>query len=156
MGVAQYNASQDIKTTRKYFVGTTALRKGQILHYVENATLAESDTSAPDVKNRRGNAVEVPTTENLAYFAGVVSDSDAGKTGPCFVELLQPQQGDVLEVEGDGTTDITAGDICQPNVSAGCLVNGSEALGDVLFRALETDATNNTNNARTPIWFYKL
>ena len=133
----QYNASQDIRTLRRYFVGTTALRRGQILHYQENATKTDA---SPNL--RLGQAVEAVNSDNVKFFAGVVSDSDAGKVGPCFVEVLAPAPGDVLDVEADGTTDIAVGDFLEPDATLGALIDGSEAAGDNLFVAMEAYTTD--------------
>jgi len=133
----QYNASQDIRTVRRYFIGTTVLRRGQILHYNELATKTDA---TPEL--RLGQAVEAVNTDNVKFFAGVVSDSDAGKTGPCFVEVLCPQSGDVLDAEADGTTDIAIGDFLEPDGTLGALIDGSEAAGDNLFVAMEAYTTD--------------
>ena len=131
----QYNANQDIRTVRRYFVGGTALRNGQILCYQENA----SETNE-DPKLRLGHAVEAINSDNLKFLAGVVSASDAGKVGPCFVELIQPQSADVVDAETDGTVAIVVGDLLELDDTLGALVNGAPAFGQVAFLALEANA----------------
>lgn len=144
----QYHASQDIKVTRKYFVGTTVLRKGQIIFYQENASATDADPNL-----RLGNAVEAVNTDNVGGFAGVVPDGEAGKTGPCFVELLQPQVGDVLQAEIDGTTNVAAGDLLEPDATLGALIKATAGAGDVLFRSFEAYTTDATKSAK---WVVKV
>lgn len=142
----QYNSNQDIKTTRKYFSGTTTLRNGQILHYKQDATKTDADP-----KLRLGNQVVAVAAANVKFFAGIVPDTEAGKVGPCFVELLQPQAGDVVDVEVDGTADIAAGDFLEPDGTLGALIKGTAAAGDNLFVTFEantTDATKTVNRVQ--------
>lgn len=147
--MSQYNGNQDIKVVRRYFVGTTTLRKGQLLAYQEDASTSAS--TAPNL--RLGTAVEALNTSNAAYIAGVVPDYEAGKVGPCYVELLVPEPGDVLQVEADGSQDIAAGDAIEPDGTLGGLIKGTAAAGDYLFKALEAYTTDAKLSA---IWVYKL
>jgi hypothetical protein len=134
----QYNANQDIKTTRKFFTGATALRTGQVLCLDEAATKTDANPSL-----RLGQAVKVVTSTNLNFIAGIVPDSEAGKinaTGT-FVELLQPQSGDVLDIEVDGTVAVAAGDTLKNDNTKGALIkDASPAAGVTKFRALEAQA----------------
>lgn len=148
MGVAQYNGNQDIKATRKYFNGTTVLRKGQILHYDQAASKTDADP-----KLQLGNVVKVVSASNIKFLAGIVPDTEAGKTGPCWVELLQPHAGDVVDAETDGTTDIAAGDALEPDGTLGALIKGTAAAGDALFIAFEA---NTTDAAKTVIRVQKV
>lgn len=140
---AQYNANQDVKVVRRYFVGTTTLRKGQILHYQEDASKTDSDP-----KLRLGSAVEAVNASNLKYFAGVVGEQDAGQVGPCFVTLQVPQSTDVVDVEVDGTTDVAAGDLLEPDSTKGCLIKATAAAGDNLFVAFEANTTDSTKTVQ--------
>lgn len=135
----QYSGSQDIKTIRRYFTGTTTIRKGQIFHYDQAATKTDADP-----KLRLGQAVQAVAAGNVKFMAGIAPESEAGKVGPCFVELLQPQSMDVLDVEVDGTADVAAGDFLEPDNTKGALVKGTAADGDVLFIAFEANTTDNT------------
>lgn len=135
----QVNGNQDIKTVRRYFSGTTTLRKGQILHYKQDATKTDTDP-----KLRLGSNVQAVASGNVKFLAGVVPDTEAGKVGPCYVELLQPQSGDVLDIEVDGTTDVAVGDFLEPDATLGCLIKGTAAAGDNLFIAFEVNATDAT------------
>ena len=139
--MSHYNANQDVKVVTRYFVGTTELRLGQILCYQEDAS------ESGDVKARLGHAVEAINSDNANFVAGFVTPSSAGLTGPCFVQIYQPQSGDVFDAEVDGTTDIAVGDVLEPDATLGALIDGTEAAGDVLFRALEANTTDATTTA---------
>lgn len=132
-----YNANQDIKTVRRYFSDATVIRKGQILHYKQDATKTDADP-----KLRLGSNVQAVTASNIKYLAGIVPDSEAGKLGPCFVELLVPQSADVLDVEVDGTTDVAAGDLLEPDSTKGSLIKATAAAGDNLFISFEAQAAD--------------
>lgn len=122
MSLPQMRGGQNstIRTVRRYFTGSTVLRKGQVLHYVENA----DDPNTTDGKQSLGHAVEVITADNIDFFAGVVPEHEAGKQGPCFVELLAPQYGDILDVEVDGTTDVAVDALLTPDATEQALVAG--------------------------------
>lgn len=140
---AQYNANQDVKVVRRYFTGTTTLRKGQLLHYDQAASKTDSDP-----KLRLGSAVKVIASANLKYLAGIVPEGEAGQVGPCFVTLLVPQSFDVVDVEVDGTTDVAAGDFLEPDDSKGCLIKATAGAGDNLFIAFEANTTDNTKTVQ--------
>jgi hypothetical protein len=140
--IEMYNGSQDVKVVRRYFNSATTLRKGQIIHYVENASKTDADP-----KLRLGHQVEPVNSDNLKFMAGIVPEGEAGKVGPTMVELLVPQSFDVLDVEADGTTDIAVGDFLEPDATLGALIDGTEAAGDNLFIALEAYAVDATKLA---------
>jgi len=132
MGLGQYNGNTDIKTIRKYFVGTTALRAGQLLCLQHDATANNADP-----KLRLGNAVAAIDANNLNYVVGVVAPTEAGKVGPIWVELEQPQSGDTCFAEVEGTAAVVLGDLLEPGSALGCLIFATAAAGDNLFRALQ-------------------
>lgn len=134
--MSQYNANQDVHVIRRYFTGTTTLRSGQVLCYDPSATKTDADP-----KLRLGSAVQVISASNKALIAGIVSDSGAGSVGPCFVELQEPQSGDMVDAEVDGTTDVAAGDPLVADNTKGALIKGS--AGDP-FKALEANTTDST------------
>lgn len=68
-----------------YFTGSDTLAVGYALCYDQDA----SPTNA-DLKLRLGVAVEKPATANLNAFAGIVSESSDGVTGPAWVEIIVP------------------------------------------------------------------
>jgi hypothetical protein len=133
---ASYNANQDVRPVRRYFTGTTVLRAGQVLCYDPSATKTDADP-----KLRLGSAVQAISASNKKLIAGIVSDSSAGLTGPCFVEVVEPQSGDMVDAEVDGTTDVAAGDPLVADNTKGALIKG--AAGDP-FLALEANTTDST------------
>jgi hypothetical protein len=134
--MGQYNANQDVRVVRRYFTGTTTLRSGQVLCFDPSATKTDADP-----KLRLGSAVQVISASNKLLPAGIVPDNEAGKVGPCFVELQEPQSGDMVDAEVDGTTDVAAGDFLVADNTLGALIKG--AAGDP-FKALEANTANAT------------
>src|SRR4051812_50150685 len=100
----QYSGSQDLKTIRRYFTGTTTIRKGQIFHYDQAATKTDADP-----KLRLGQAVQAVAAGNVEFFAGGGPGSGGGKGGPRFVEPLQPPSRGGLGGGGDGTAPRAGG-----------------------------------------------
>ncbi len=70
---------------RVYYTGPDTLGEGYCLCYDRDYGLAASDEIA------RAYRVEKPAEGNLKYFAGIVGDQDAGKTGPCWVTIVEPR-----------------------------------------------------------------
>lgn len=145
----QSGGNQPLKTKRVYYAGTTPLKRGQPLCYVEDAKifLPEDDASFSSVSNTadrglsRGVQVETPTTASIPFFAGIVSDGDAGKT-QSWVTIIQPQRDDVISVRVEGTTDIAVGDhLAQANGVAYFTHQGFDAEASK-FYALESFTDN--------------
>lgn len=91
MGQAvQYN-SNNANVKRVYFSGTDTLQEGYALCYDQDAS-----PTATNPFERLGFIVEKPATANLAAFAGLVSAGDAGKTGPCYLDIIVPTPGEVV------------------------------------------------------------
>ena len=77
--------SEKVSKKRVYYTGSDQLLEGYCLCYDRDyGTAADSDIA-------RAYRVEKPTTANLKYFAGVVSEEDSGKTGPCWITIIEPQ-----------------------------------------------------------------
>jgi hypothetical protein len=137
-GITYNNTSLDI--VRVYFVGTTTLRQGQALCWQELAANADKGL---------GVDVEVPNSDNLAYGAGFVAQSSHGVTGPQWIDMIRPRQGDVISVEVDGTTDVAVGDrLTFQSTSAleGFAKDASPAYTDhPLGRALATSTAASMN-----------
>jgi len=93
--VAYINKSPARKI-RRWFPGTTALKKGVGLCYDLDILTTATDQTATDPWGRRGNSVMVPdTTCNLA-FAGVTTQAYTAKANGQMVDLIPP--GSVAEV----------------------------------------------------------
>lgn len=142
MGLPQYNANTELKVTRKYFSGTTTLRNGQLLAIDYSASKTDADP-----KKRMGVQVVALGSTGAGRVAGIVSESDAGKVGPCFVDLQIPGPGEIVVAEVDGTADVAAGDLLEPDDTLGALIKATAAAGDNLFRALEANTTNAVKTA---------
>jgi Skp family chaperone for outer membrane proteins len=77
--------SEKIATKRVYYTGQDVLGEGYCLCYNRDAgTASEADLA-------RAYEVEKPATGNLQYFAGVVAAEDAGRAGPCWISIIEPQ-----------------------------------------------------------------
>lgn len=77
--------SEKVSPRRVYYTGSDTLLEGYCLCYDRDYGTAAAEEVA------RAYRVEKPDATNLKYFAGVVSDEDAGRTGPCWVTILEPQ-----------------------------------------------------------------
>jgi hypothetical protein len=89
--LVQNNAGviSEIKTV--WYAGTDTLQEGYLLCY----DVAASPTDSIP-RQRLGQQVVKPATANLMAFAGVVTPESAGKTGPCFVDILVPRTGEFV------------------------------------------------------------
>ena len=84
MSLANYHAVgfyNDVLSV--YYSGTDTLQEGYALCYDVAASL-----TATDPKARLGNQCIKPATANLMAFAGLVGPSSAGKTGPCYIDVI--------------------------------------------------------------------
>lgn len=86
-------------TQRVYYTGSDTLYEGYALCYNFDATEVSpenlsisltQDAAASDPLPARVIQVEKPSYANAMHFAGVVSGKDAGKKGPCWVEIFMP------------------------------------------------------------------
>jgi hypothetical protein len=100
---------QAIRKKRVYFEGSTSLKEGQPLCYNFDTTdnilnwsgSAISTTTAEGSQNEgKFLRVEVPGTGNIQWFAGVVTQKDAGRTGPCWIDIIVPN-GAIVPVRTD-------------------------------------------------------
>jgi hypothetical protein len=80
-------SSEPLSRKRVYYIGTDVLQEGYCLCYDRDSNTGSSAGGA-DVA--RAVEVEKPAGDNLKYFAGVLADTDAGKTGPCWIDLVEP------------------------------------------------------------------
>ena len=82
MGI-RYAGSVNPRRARYWYAGTDALKPGYAMALDLSATPGTAKTSL-------GNVIAKPATANLSAFAGFVAEK---KTGPCFVDLLEPAPG---------------------------------------------------------------
>jgi hypothetical protein len=81
--------SEKVSVRRAYYVGSDTLQEGYFLCYNRDSTSTGSSAGAADLA--RAYEVEKPAAGNLKHFAGVVGREDAGKAGPCWITLIEPQ-----------------------------------------------------------------
>lgn len=109
------NAYIKVATTKKkqvWFAGTTAVKEGQAVCYNSDyGTAASADGS-------RINRVEVPSTSNNMFFAGVSARAYSAKATGQMIEIYEP--GSVCNVYTTVDTVINTGDIT-------CIAGGSNA-----------------------------
>jgi hypothetical protein len=114
----QMNAAEQLDVRKVWFIGTDTLQEGYVLCFDPDAALADADP-----RLRLGVAVEKPAAGNVNAFAGIVSPSSAGVTGPGFVDIIVPRKNGMTRalVKADVTAFTT---LLGP-------VAGSYALGAV-------------------------
>lgn len=136
MGI-RYAGQVEPRRQRYWYAGTDVLLPGYTMCL---------DVAAPagSLKTSLGKVITKPATANLACFVGFVAEK---KTGPCFVDVVEPSPGAAYQAFTDA--NMTAG------VTALAPQNGSYALAafaDATLNlplcavALETVDTD-TNNA---------
>jgi len=98
--------SIDLDKRGVYYTGTVTLVSGQPLCFVayDNASL-----------KGYGNEVEIPTSANQGNFAGIVHDESVGLTGPCYISMIVPRPGDVVEVLVSNGAAVTVGELLKLN-----------------------------------------
>jgi hypothetical protein len=126
--------SERISVRRAYYVGSDALREGYLLCYNRDSNAGGG--SAADADLARAQEVEKPAEGNLAFFAGVVGAEDAGKTGPCWITLIEPgaSPGRLVMVHTDqsctlGATRLAA---CAGSYAAGAAGESSVAVATAM------------------------
>ena len=125
------NQQRDYQIARVFFTGTTTLGRGQSLSFMEVATTSSAplisnvgsfanavksfpfDVKIPDANN---NAV---TGTKPAVFAGIVAEQSVGKTGPCYIDIVVPKAGDILQVAVSQSASIAVGDLLKLNNTVG-------------------------------------
>lgn len=95
------NNAHEIRKKRVYYEGGDVLREGYALcyNYDTTANIAGWNPVAgvPGATTVDGNQnegkylrVEKPSDDNIEFFAGVVTQKDAGRTGPCWIDIIIP------------------------------------------------------------------
>jgi hypothetical protein len=142
----QNNAQTSDQTKVVYYGGTGTLKAGEAMSYDSDDTNAPVTTTTLDRKNLRGRRVVDPATANLGGFAGLVTESSAGITGPAFIEIFVPRKGDVVfaQCKINGTKNSSIVGIT--NAGARNLVSVADATFnvDAVAILLETKDTSAT------------
>ena len=153
-------SQERISTKRMYYIGSDVLREGYLLCYQQHPDQETQDLA-------RGYDVEKPAQDNLKYFAGVVGPEDAGKAGPCWISLIEPQPnpGRLVMLHTDqncilGTTRLaaSAGSYAAGAVGASSVAvatamqtaNRSGTAGTVLAQLEGTRPVTETKHTPTP------
>jgi len=131
--------SEKVSKKRVYYTGGDQLLEGYCLCYDrDNGTASDSDIS-------RAYRVEKPATANLKYFAGVVSEEDSGRTGPCWITIVEPEPcpGRLVNVYTDqdctlGTTKLAVKDA---SYAAGA-VGASNVTVATAMQTVDRSSTN--------------
>ena len=102
----QYIGKARRHPTKVWFSGSTALRKGIGVCY-DYDYQDPTDGAATDKEERRRTYVELPSSTNAMYFAGVTAHSYSAVTGGQMIEIYEP--GSVCEIAT--MQDVTLGDM---------------------------------------------
>ena len=129
--------SIDLDKRRVYYTGTVTLVSGQPLCFVayDNASL-----------KGYGNEVEIPTSANQGNFAGIVHDESVGLTGPCYISMIVPRPGDVVEVLVSNGAAVTVGELLKLNYAVPTATASNYGAFDAVTFATATATATVTGN----------
>lgn len=134
--VGTYN-NQDFRIARVFFTGTATLAEGQSLCWQEQPATSASTKGFPF-------DVELPNSDNLRVFAGIVAESSIGKTGPAYIDIVIPRPGDILKV----LVTAQAGDLTKGNLLS--LNNDVATNTDISLAAFSLAALSSTATLAVP------
>jgi hypothetical protein len=153
--VGTYNF-RDYQVSRFYYIGTSTLVAGQALCFKSTPTTISSSAIGTggfikafpfDVDLPTTSTTEGPVTGNMRRVAGIVAPQSVGLTGPCFVDVIVPRPGDILQVLVGGlSADLTANEILQLDFSINTGGGSTQAAFD-LFTVASSTAYNATQLA---------
>jgi hypothetical protein len=156
MGLQTYG-KQEVETARAYFRGTTRLRRHQAICFEplnDGVAVNKPDTGSDNNPNTfLGQVVNVMDAENLAYFAGLVSESSQ-IVGPGWIDIIIPRPGLNIEVEVDGDTDIVIDDSLELAVTQGGFIKDAVVGAPVYPRAYAHEAYTAAALALKWVMFY--
>ncbi len=132
---------------RVYYTGSDEMKAGYALcHDRDNITaigVAGTALAAANASHARHIYVEKPASGNLHNFAGLVATDSAGKTGPCWLNIVVPNcPGTVLTPFTDQSCTI---DSTLLTVKAASYIVGGAGQGVVIGKALQTINRSSTN-----------
>lgn len=145
----QLNGSEHLEVRKVWYVGTDTLREGYVLCFDPDAPLAGADP-----KLRLGVAVEKPAAGNVNAFAGIVSPSSAGVTGPAFVDLIVPRKNGITRasVQANATAFATLLGPAADSYSLGEVVPGT---GNLLVEAVAAETADTSEAAAVKMIQFK-
>ncbi len=141
-----YHKQEKIALKRVYYTGSDTIKGGYALCYDRDNITAKNPSNsallAVSESYARHNYVEKPAAGNLHNFAGLVSLDGEEKVGPCYVDIVQPQEGVVVHAFTDqscvmGETYLS--------IQAADYEIGSSGEGPVIGLALRTVDRSGTN-----------
>ena len=88
----QYSGGNHPLSKKVYYGGSDVLKTGYALCYDDTALVG-----AADPKDEFGTRVVKPGTSNLNLFAGFVAPGSANKQGPCWIDIVEPDSGMVID-----------------------------------------------------------
>lgn len=134
--VGNYN-NLDFNQKRVFYNGTATLAEGQVLCFQDNP-----NTTATDFGKGFPFTVQTPDSGNAIVFAGILAETSIGKTGPCFIDIIQPRSGDVIKVKVGRQADVAVNDILRLNYITGT-VSSLSTLG--AFEHFSTAVVSSTD-----------
>lgn len=140
--VGTYN-NTELKVRRMFYNGTATLAEGQILCFQDNPA-----TTATDRAKGFPFDVQTPDSSNALVFAGILAENSIGKVGPCYIDVVVPNAGDILKVKVGRNISIAVGDVLRLASVTGTVASLS-TLG--AFEHLSTALTSSTDYAVAPI-----
>lgn len=108
--VGMYN-NRELRIERVFFSGTATLAEGQALCFQEDPASTSITTDSLFKVNKFPFNVQIPDTSNVRVFAGIVAPSSVGFTGPGYIDIVVPRDGDIIKVLASRAKDIAAGDL---------------------------------------------
>jgi hypothetical protein len=127
------NKSEKFAGKMVYYEGSDTLYTGYALCYNVDATVSDSDPIPSAYR------VEKPSATNLEHFAGVVSEDYAGKTGPCYLRIVEPDK--MQKADAYIGVNTTADTTLLALVAGQYYLGGIGKSNVVVARAMATDAT---------------
>lgn len=148
MGLGQINGSMEVQVKTVYYAGTDTLQEGYVLCYDPTAS-----PTATDERTRLGQQVLKPVTANLKFVAGFVHPSSAGKTGPCFVDIVVPRKGDIVRAWTNVNQTVASTELAVTNAGGYALVADTDATFNdqhvgLAAQTLDTSGTAAINYVR--------
>lgn len=123
--------SEKVAGKMVYFEGTDTVHSGYAFCYNVDATPTATDPIPSAYR------VEKPSATNLDHFAGVLDPAYAGRTGPCYLRVLEPDKIQKVYVHTDQNCTL---DVTTLYLAPGTYALTSPAAGGVKYvgKALET------------------
>lgn len=142
MALPQYGNQEPQHVIHVYYAGTDELEEGQHLCFepLDDASVNAPGAADTDKGTWLGNRVNNPDAANLATYAGIVSPSSAGVTGPQWIDVVVPKPGEFHQILIDGTTDVAVDDSLELDATTEALIKDATVAAGVYPRAFAQEA----------------